>query len=108
VSAHGPPDDERRPGKGGAGVDWLDDTCNVARNVHVMRGLDPRRREELQLALAGVPCSLGYAAGVASVLLPHEVGSRLTRRRLEALRREWHDLVDQSIGQALVDLGRPA
>jgi hypothetical protein len=29
VSRHGPPDDERRPGGGGAGVDWLDDNRSV-------------------------------------------------------------------------------
>jgi hypothetical protein len=40
-----------------------DDIASVPRNVHVMRGLDPHRREILQLALDGVPCSLGYAAG---------------------------------------------
>jgi hypothetical protein len=85
-----------------------DDIASVPRNVHVMRGLDPHRREVLQVALDGVPVSIGYAAGLASAWLPADVGLRVATRRLEDLRREWHRLVEVSIGRALADLGRPA
>jgi hypothetical protein len=73
-----------------------------------LRGLDDRRRAELQTFLDGVPISLGLAAGRASVWLPADVGARLARERLEELRREWHRLVDASIDRAVSELARPA
>jgi len=72
--------------------------------ITALHALDPDRREILQCALDGVPISIGYAAGLASTWLPADIGPRLAARRLEQLRREWHEIVDDAVSRALRDV----
>lgn len=63
--------------------------------------VDPRRAEQLRLALDGVPLAVGMAAGMAQVLFEAYCPRRLAHRRLEQLRHEWHQVVDDAIRWAL-------